>query len=556
MRILVMSLWISTSLLVLNLPAQQGRAEDDSAAIFIRKDNIAANKKDDSLYPTRCDVELVGRISKGTRDKFVTLYNDEKNDLSSHTILLCLDSMGGDVSEALSLASFIRQLDRPSIITAVSDGSNCWSACALVFMAGKEQGKIGEFPARFLYPRGTLRFHSTFFNNFSASDISMFFKDDPNKGLKKIYETGVQDVQRIVSTFSDTTVNADFIAKPFVSPSLFLEMFAQDPGEWVCIDTIDKMGRWDIQLGPHDIAKEPSKRKFSNACWNVYWWSRDQTADGRGAPTPDPKVTMPPPSRKLGGRNKENSDYFDERFVVDVDFTINNSRCVVEVAYEDEKKKANISNMRVYFVDKSGALVSNVSWANSSALFDPDTPIADLSKGKPAQITDLGALKGAHLPPFTRYENRQIAGCELRRLTNIDLEACEASCTGDKDCFAYSYKNSTRMCSIKNVSMAMRLDPLWQTGVRPGLEKPEESRDSIRKKVMDFQYGKQLIGKIVNIDKAASVEACAEQCSNVDKCLGVSFVADKNQCQFFESVDSVVDPVMASGANSAIKLQK
>lgn len=339
MRILVISLCISISLLILNLPPQQGRAEDGTATISIRKDNIAANKKDDnSLHPTRCDVELVGRISKGTKDKFVALYNDDKNDLNSHTILLCLDSLGGEVSEALALARFIRQLDRPSIITAVSDGANCWSACALVFMAGKEQGKIGEFPARFLYPGGILRFHSTFFKNLSASDVAIFFKDDPNKGLKKIYETGVQDMQRIVSTFSDTTSNADFIAKPFVAPSLFLEAFAQEPEEWVCIDTIDKMGRWDIQLGPHNIAKEPSKRKFHNACWNVYWWSRDQSADVSRQPAPDPKVTKPLPNQKLGGRSKENSDYFDQRFVLDVDFTIHNSRCVVEVTYEDKKK--------------------------------------------------------------------------------------------------------------------------------------------------------------------------------------------------------------------------
>ena len=116
------------------------------------------------------------------------------------------------------------------------------------------------------------------------------------------------------------------------------------------------------------------------------------------------------------------------------------------------------------------------------------------------------------------------------------MENCEASCEGDKNCFAYSYKKSARMCSIKNVSMAMRLDPLWQTGVRAGFKKPRKSRNSIRKKVMDIQYGKQLTGKIVVVGQATSVETCAEQCDNADKCLGVTFAANKNQCQLFESV--------------------
>src|SRR5205823_1619714 len=123
-------------------------------------------------------------------------------------------------------------------------------------------------------------------------------------------------------------------------PSLFLEAFAQGPDEWVCIDNVDKVGRWNIQLSNFDLARVPVKRQYYNACRNAYIWNRDESAVDSGLPEAngDVKVTTPPAGQIIGGRRKDISDPYDARFLLDINFGMKAGRCAVEVTYTDGRK--------------------------------------------------------------------------------------------------------------------------------------------------------------------------------------------------------------------------
>jgi hypothetical protein len=542
------------------------RAEDAPAEISILKENIRyVERNPNAPYfdPARCDVRLVGRINRGTAKRFQAVYEDKGNELNERAILFCLDSSGGNVSEALALARFIREQDHPAaIVTVVQEGAICQSACALVFMAGSGSNRLGPTPLRYLHPLGKLMFHSTYVPKLSEKDLSALNKGESLQNiLDEFYNKGLQDVQEIVATFNDTSYMAESVGKAFVAPSLFLESFAQGPDEWICIDNIDKMGRWNIRLPQAIRSTASDTRKYYNVCRNVFSWSRDQSAlDDSIVTGQQPKITeitKPPANKIIGGRNKKNADYpFDERFVLNAsEFATKASTCVVEVTYED-KRKHTIFDMKVYYVYWDGSLASPVYTADTTALFDPETPIVDLLKPSSPLPKKASKSEASFLPRFKGVENHQMASCELRRMKDVDLNACEASCADDNRCYAFSYKKSARICSIKHTMTALRFDPLWVTGIRPGFE-PQES---IRRLVMDTQDMTLLTGKTIDINQVDSFSKCRVSCENSTECLGVTFTYSLNQCQRFETVESAT-PVdrnakVIESVTSAVKRQR
>src|SRR6266487_973969 len=291
--------------------------------------------------PVSCDLLLEGDVVDGDAKELERQFAAIKH-LNQFTFFLCLRSDGGNVSEALKIARFVLDTNRPSIATVVEDGHRCASACALIFLAGTAPAPRGEWPQRFLHPRGRLQFHS------SRLDLGKF-KDDmqlldflrtstfEGRGIKDkivgLYRDGLRDEQSVISTFHRFTYQREDLGDPWVRPSLFLEMFAQDPSELICIDTIDAVGRWNIQVYGYDPPMTPTKRHYFNVCRNAHSWRSDQfVADAEGLEEENDKfeVKKPPLTVKLGGRNKASED-FDARFVVPFQAPMAQLSCVIEV---------------------------------------------------------------------------------------------------------------------------------------------------------------------------------------------------------------------------------
>src|SRR5262249_10954543 len=145
---------------------------------------------------------------------------------------------------------------------------------------------------------------------------------DP-RGLKgkivDLYKDGSRDVQSIIATFQKIILLREELGDPWVQPSLFLEMFAQEPDEWICVDNVDAVGRWNIEVYGYQPPQLLREQNFSNLCRNAYRWRRssDRFAVGAAADLEEQgNLTRPPATVTLAGRNKSNlwGKAFDERF--------------------------------------------------------------------------------------------------------------------------------------------------------------------------------------------------------------------------------------------------
>ena len=110
-----------------------------------------------------CAFRLEGVISSGDSETFSQLIRrnlSRMHELDSRTRTLCLKSVGGSYFEALRISELV--YDR-GISTLIEYGSQCFSACAVIFMAGVTSDRNGPImPYRQLSAGGLLGFHAPF----------------------------------------------------------------------------------------------------------------------------------------------------------------------------------------------------------------------------------------------------------------------------------------------------------------------------------------------------------------------------------------------------------
>src|SRR6476660_3553282 len=79
-----------------------------------------------------CAVSLTGVIAQGDKKQLEDFL--ARPDLAPRMVL-CLDSPGGNYTEALAVVEFLLSSDK-IIATTIARGAQCYSACALIFLAG------------------------------------------------------------------------------------------------------------------------------------------------------------------------------------------------------------------------------------------------------------------------------------------------------------------------------------------------------------------------------------------------------------------------------------
>jgi hypothetical protein len=107
-----------------------------------------------------CAFRLEGVISPGDHERFSDLIQRDLGKIDSYderTSTICLRSMGGAYNEASKIAELMYSR---GVSAAIEYGSKCFSACALILMAGIEHRKI--LPFRKLSAGGVLGFHAPY----------------------------------------------------------------------------------------------------------------------------------------------------------------------------------------------------------------------------------------------------------------------------------------------------------------------------------------------------------------------------------------------------------
>jgi hypothetical protein len=506
-----------------------------------------ANNESSTYWPTDpvlCDLVLEGDIVEGDAEALGKAFQTIVGTMNSFSFFLCLRSNGGDLREAVKIAQLVLATQRPSIATVIEDGRTCASACAIVFLAGNAPARVGAWPQRFLHPRGRLLYHAT------QVDLSRFSDDrqlleflktptaDP-RGLKgrivELHKEGLRDVQSVIATFQRFISEREDLGDHWVRPSLFLEMFAQDPEEWVCVDTVDAIGRWNIQIYGYQPPKPPKPQHYANVCRSAYHWRSDEFAVGAEIDLEDQgELKKPSPATAFAGRNKRSAD-FDDRFTMSFQAPLAPLTCVVELKYEDDTKKQvdAKTGLTAFFAPSPGA----VSRLAPTAYFPAATLLRDLPGVRPAP--DPGAARTRPAVAFTDYSNTVLNGCSYKSIPKLERTACQAACATDPACQTYSHNKITQTCELKHTLTARRLDPLWTSGAPSSGPAPARSVRADAMAYYDPGQNRRLAGKLIDETKVESQEMCSDRCKFDPMCLALEVDAATDMCRRFSEVTGV-----------------
>lgn len=211
-----------------------------------------------------CSFRLTGPLATGDGDRVVAHLQQTPRGVP--TPVLCLDSPGGSLVEALELARFLRSA---KIGTRLEPGTRCESACALVFMAGSFiPHESGPRKWRVMHPTARLGFHSPSLNvpegNYRADTVKASYE----LAMRSLAMTLIQLVQ-----------NRDFDDGEHLKTSLMAAMLQTPSDRMYHIQTVDQAGRWGITVGPltgQDTTFDaPALRR---ACANKVAWEADKSA--------------------------------------------------------------------------------------------------------------------------------------------------------------------------------------------------------------------------------------------------------------------------------------
>lgn len=217
-----------------------------------------------------CNLSLTGEIQAGDADQIIArltkalaTWSDEGQ--YGHSVL-CLNSAGGSLSEAMKIVDFMRD---NYIATRLESAARCESACAMIFMAGSffiHEG--GAYKWRVMHPTARLGFHAPSLlvpdRQYTAGTVS--------KSYRLALET-------IALTLSNLVQNRGLEDGQQVKPSLLAEMLRTPSDDMMYIDTVDKAGRWGITVGPIATeGKTMGEMEFRRACANELSWNADESA--------------------------------------------------------------------------------------------------------------------------------------------------------------------------------------------------------------------------------------------------------------------------------------
>lgn len=248
-----------------------------TAAVFLATVSLTGAPVAATIVPSEkpgCAIALSGEITAGDAERFTELADragltrpiesGEPNNTSDTA--LCLDSAGGSYQEGQKLARFVHQ---HGIATRILADAECYATCAFVFMAGRYLGGEMDGPRRILTVGGRLGFQAPVLSispqaSFSGVDISV------------VANRSMQVVADLIAFGSYKSI---FEYRPMYAMSLLEQILRTGPDELVMVETVEHVGRWNIELDGHKERQRLSEPQLIQACVNLQEWSLDKPSE-------------------------------------------------------------------------------------------------------------------------------------------------------------------------------------------------------------------------------------------------------------------------------------
>ncbi len=205
--------------------------------------------------PEGCNARATGPINAGDSVRLARLLpgGSEETLYLGAAPRLCLDSPGGDVSEAIAMAEYLRL---KGISTHVAEGESCLGACALAFLGGtgarQEDGEVRRVLDRSIHATATL--------GFQAPGLALPDATLSEEAVEAAFQTALNATAEIFAKL-------DLLSLP---RSFALEIFAQPAGATLAIDTVTRSIDTGIRVeGLRPLPEEMSQDQLREICERI-----------------------------------------------------------------------------------------------------------------------------------------------------------------------------------------------------------------------------------------------------------------------------------------------
>lgn len=212
---------------------------------------ISSRLGHDPIGDPKCNLLIAGDIRSGDLKRVRHVFGAVRQD-SDYAGFACLHSSGGSYQEALRIAKFFLE---KGIGTLVRSGDRCFSACAIMFMAGTWSSDAGKSPSRLLHVRGRLGFHAPYLR------LSTGTYD--KRTIENSFKAGLSALTELIA-LEPGVPHLEFFPK-----QLIVEMVRREPDEAFLIDTVRKAIKFDVSLYGLAQPKRIERRMACIACGNL-----------------------------------------------------------------------------------------------------------------------------------------------------------------------------------------------------------------------------------------------------------------------------------------------
>ncbi len=251
----------------------------NSATLTVVNTTPLSDTDYDRLHSIQCNIRFDGTIQTGDAQKLRKLLPDDRA-YSGVPPVLCLNSPGGSYEEGLKIAKFLLAAN---VSTGIERGAHCFSACAIIFMAGNTQIEGFLLRRRRLHVLGTLGFHAPYVRPGQATYTS--------EQLQTMYQEGLRAIGRLIA-LEPGHRNDEFFPK-----QLIVEMLKHGPDDAFLVDTVGKAIEFSIEVAG---VREP--RNFDEISVQMLCNVCDNANNDNGRCEPSSRIT-----KREDGDSMENS---------------------------------------------------------------------------------------------------------------------------------------------------------------------------------------------------------------------------------------------------------
>jgi hypothetical protein len=153
----------------------------------------------------------------------------------------------------------------------IGDGQSCVSACAVMFMMGIAKGEEVSFINRKLHVGGELGFHRPY----TAIDTDQLVTA---RALNFAYDAAFEAAMKLLIIANNKTPWSN---SQMMKPDLIQLMLQHVGSDLFLVDTIDKVGRFEIELFDFDPPKLLNEEQAFYACENSFSWQYGLTKENK-----------------------------------------------------------------------------------------------------------------------------------------------------------------------------------------------------------------------------------------------------------------------------------